>query len=379
MPLDMDKKKKLDFNKGSDADKKETLSFDKGSDAGKKEKPNFVKGSDTSKKGNLPLTKGAGGKSPSKPASGVSPQRTADKPKRETAVKPKAGDKNSAARSSDTRDTSRSGAGKPQNDSPGHASSESLPGGGASGAGARAAKKSERSRAIISVIALVVVVAIFAVWRPWDRGGTAGSDSGNATPPETTTADTQVTTDEPDETARPSSEPNGTQNETADSPSGYNTEPDIQLNDVDDGAWYADDVKFVLALGLLGDSNESSFRPDDAVSYEQFCAILATLSGKDTFSGETWYDAAADPGSRISREDAMTVLWKYAGSPAGDIDVGYVDADSIDPLAAEAVKWGTSVGIVFGDENKFMPKSDATRAEVSAIIRRYCEGDIENG
>lgn len=176
--------------------------------------------------------------------------------------------------------------------------------------------------------------------------------------------------------------PNGTKLNVADgahiflsddSPVGYRIEVPMSFDDVAETAWYIDDVRFVLALELLGDISDSSFYPDETVSYEQFYTILAKLSGIPTYTGELWFNSTKDLSDAITREAAITILWEYANCPIANNDIEFDDASDISSEAIDAIKWGTSVGIVFGFENNFTPHSVASRAQIAAVIHRYIE------
>ena len=68
------------------------------------------------------------------------------------------------------------------------------------------------------------------------------------------------------------------------------------------------------------------------------------------------------------------MLYRYADSPAanGSLD-SFSDAASVNSYAVNAMQWAVANGIVNGSNGKLNPKNNATRAEVAAILMRFCE------
>ncbi len=69
------------------------------------------------------------------------------------------------------------------------------------------------------------------------------------------------------------------------------------------------------------------------------------------------------------------MLWRYAGSPVGNGDLsGFVDADKVDPWAADALRWAVEQKLINGKGNGVLdPDGTATRAEVAALLMRYTQ------
>lgn len=64
----------------------------------------------------------------------------------------------------------------------------------------------------------------------------------------------------------------------------------------------------------------------------------------------------------------------YAGSPEVSGSLSFTDADKIADCYADAVLWASQNGIVKGyNDGSFGPNRPLTRAEMSAIIARYCQ------
>lgn len=173
---------------------------------------------------------------------------------------------------------------------------------------------------------------------------------------------------------------------------------DTGYTDVDAGAWYADAVSYVTDNGLMGDTSSTAFSPEDAMTRAMLATVLyraadtPAVTGTDDFNDTAdgaWYADAVLWASRqglvtgygdgtfgtndpVSREQIAAILWRYAGSPQAQDAQGFADEGDISAYAADAVGWARANGIVNGKENNtFDPQGNATRAEVSTILRNY--------
>ena len=81
-----------------------------------------------------------------------------------------------------------------------------------------------------------------------------------------------------------------------------------------------------------------------------------------------------NPNADITREQLVTMLYRYAGSPTanGKLD-NFSDSASVSSYAEKAMQWAVANGIVNGSNGKLNPQNNATRAEVAAILMRFCE------
>ena len=89
----------------------------------------------------------------------------------------------------------------------------------------------------------------------------------------------------------------------------------------------------------------------------------------------TYTDTFADTNmdGALTREQLITMLWRYAGSPAAQGALAaYTDADSISDWALESMTWAVDLGLVKGNgESQLNPQGIATRAEVAALFARF--------
>ena len=157
-------------------------------------------------------------------------------------------------------------------------------------------------------------------------------------------------------------------------------------SDVKTGDWYADAVKYVSDKGLMSGTGSDKFAPSATTTRAMLMTVLARYAGEDTTGGATWYEKSMEwakakgvsdgtnPNANITREQLVTMMYRYAGSPKedGKLD-SFSDAASVSTYAADAMQWAVANGIVNGSNGKLNPQDNATRAEVAAILMRFCE------
>ena len=157
-------------------------------------------------------------------------------------------------------------------------------------------------------------------------------------------------------------------------------------SDVKTGDWYADAVKYVSDKGLMSGTGSDKFAPSATTTRAMLMTVLARYAGEDTTGGATWYEKSMEwakakgvsdgtnPNANITREQLVTMMYRYAGSPKADGKLdSFSDAASVSTYAASAMQWAVANGIVNGSNGKLNPQDNATRAEVAAILMRFCE------
>ena len=157
-------------------------------------------------------------------------------------------------------------------------------------------------------------------------------------------------------------------------------------SDVKTGDWYADAVKYVSDKGLMSGTGSDKFAPSATTTRAMLMTVLARYAGEDTTGGATWYEKSMEwakakgvsdgtnPNANITREQLVTMLYRYAGSPKADGKLdSFSDSASVSTYAADAMQWAVANGIVNGSNGKLNPQNNATRAEVAAILMRFCE------
>jgi hypothetical protein len=172
-----------------------------------------------------------------------------------------------------------------------------------------------------------------------------------------------------------------------DTPLGFFVAFDNPFTDVKSGDWFYDDVAFVYGYGLFKGTSATTFSPNLPMTRAMWITVLARLDGQDTDGGATWYEKAlawgvangitdgTNPDGNITREQLITILYRYVGSPAvtGTL-AAFPDAEAVSDYAKDALAWAISVGIIKGDDKgNINPQGNATRAEVAAILHRFVE------
>ena len=150
--------------------------------------------------------------------------------------------------------------------------------------------------------------------------------------------------------------------------------------------WYADAVKYVTDKGLMNGTDDNQFSPSATTTRAMLMTVLARYAGEDTTGGATWYGKGmnwakakgvsdgTNPNANITREQLVTMMYRYAGSPKADGKLdSFSDAASVSTYAADAMQWAVANGIVNGSNGKLNPQNNATRAQVAAILMRFCE------
>ena len=158
------------------------------------------------------------------------------------------------------------------------------------------------------------------------------------------------------------------------------------FDDVASSDWFADAVKYVADKGLMNGTDDNQFSPSASTTRGMLMTVLARYAGEDTTGGATWYEKSmawakakgvsdgTNPNANITREQLVTMLYRYAGSPKADGKLdSFSDAASVSTYAADAMQWAVANGIVNGSNGKLNPQNNATRAEVAAILMRFCE------
>ena len=158
------------------------------------------------------------------------------------------------------------------------------------------------------------------------------------------------------------------------------------FDDVASSDWFADAVKYVSDKGLMSGTGSDKFAPSATTTRAMLMTVLARYAGEDTTGGATWYEKSMEwakakgvsdgtnPNADITREQLVTMLYRYAGTPAVNGSLSdFSDAASVSSYAVNAMQWAVENGIVNGSNGKLNPQDNATRAQVAAILMRFCE------
>ena len=111
--------------------------------------------------------------------------------------------------------------------------------------------------------------------------------------------------------------------------------------------------------------------------------VLARLDGADAsgsnalqqgiaWAVESGISNGSDPGAAISRQQLVTMLYRYAGSPATEYVLDYPDTAQVSAYATDAMSWAAENGILNGTSSGTLnPYGTATRSQMAAILMRY--------
>ena len=168
-------------------------------------------------------------------------------------------------------------------------------------------------------------------------------------------------------------------------------------------------MAFVAARGLLTGTGNKVFSPDGAMTRGMFVTALGRLAGvtPENDQSRRFTDVKADayyaayvewaaqkgivsgtgeglftPDAPVTREQMAVMMTNYAQQmgyaiPTPLAAVTFADNDTISAWAAKEVAAMQRAGIINGkDGNRFDPQASATRAEVSAVLRRFVESVI---
>ena len=172
-----------------------------------------------------------------------------------------------------------------------------------------------------------------------------------------------------------------------------------QFKDVSAADRLTDAVNFVRERGLI-DVNGDSFQPEAAVSRAAVATALYRLAGEPEVTYENvfsdvpagqWYsnavvwagnagliDESTDgrflPNDDITREQFAAMIFNYAGIkiPETSDMAGYTDAGLVSPWAETAMGWGISRGVISGaTATALAPGGAVTRAQFAASLYRF--------
>ena len=198
---------------------------------------------------------------------------------------------------------------------------------------------------------------------------------------------------------------------TADQPcDGGKDCPSAPFTDVDTAKWYHLSVDYVLTHKMMNGVSSRAFAPNANLTRGMLVQILYNLEGKPKGTAANFSDVQADawyaeavgwaasnkvvtgyadgtfrPNAAVTREQAAAILYRYAQSKGIDVSVGentnilsYVDVQQASEYAIPALQWAVGAGVLNGKNGgRLVPTGTATRAEIAAIMQRWCENIIK--
>ena len=174
--------------------------------------------------------------------------------------------------------------------------------------------------------------------------------------------------------------------------------------DVAKTSWYYGNIKYVWQHDIMNGVSDTKFAPETSMTRAMFVTVLYRLEGSPSVEGlatppftdigasnYSWaYNAIVwayntgvtkgtsattfAPGAAITRQEIVTMLYRYAGSPAVSGSLIFGDSSVISSWARSAVQWANSIGVITGYPNgNFGPVDATTRGQMAAIVHRYMQ------
>lgn len=168
-----------------------------------------------------------------------------------------------------------------------------------------------------------------------------------------------------------------------------------QFDDID-AHWGHKGIVYVTSRGIFNGVSESKFAPEGKMTRGMLATALHNLESNPpaeadhVFSDvaeDAWYseavywayqagiiagysDGTFAPNKNITREQLVTMLYRYAGEPAvGNEALPFEDANAISEYAQPAMQWAVGEGLINGMTDTILaPQGEATRTQVAVIL-----------
>ena len=183
----------------------------------------------------------------------------------------------------------------------------------------------------------------------------------------------------------------------------------LPFGDVKSADWFYNDVKYVYEKGMMAGTAADVFAPNATTTRAMIVTILYRLEGSPAVTGTSsfvdvpagqWYTDAVNwaaanqivkgtsattfaPNDSITREQMAAILYRYAQYKGYDVTKkadlsGYSDNGQVSAYAKDALAWANAAKLINGVTNTtLVPQGNATRAQVSAILHRFCDGVVK--
>ena len=179
----------------------------------------------------------------------------------------------------------------------------------------------------------------------------------------------------------------------------------LPFADVSGSDWFYNNVRYVYEKGIMDGTGADRFSPNAPLTRAMIVTILYRMAGSPSVSGSSdftdvaagkWFAkavawAAANgivngygsglfgPNDPVTREQLAAILYRYAvygGMTAVTLEENlgsFADTAQLSAYAIQAMNWAVGQGLINGSGSNLVPKAQATRAQVAAIIHRYLE------
>lgn len=177
-------------------------------------------------------------------------------------------------------------------------------------------------------------------------------------------------------------------------------EPSRVFVDVKTGDYFYDAVLWAVGKGITNGTSAETFSPEDPCTRAQIVTFLWRAAGSPVVNyamdlsdvaGDAYYaeavrwalsegittgtsDHTFSPDATCTREQAVTFLWRAAGSPTVSGESAFEDVGA-DAYYARAVAWAAQNGVTNGiSQALFGTGSDCTRAQIVTFLYRAQQG-----
>ena len=180
----------------------------------------------------------------------------------------------------------------------------------------------------------------------------------------------------------------------------------MDFHDVTIVDWFYVPVRYAYFNDLFQGTGDYTFSPSKAMTREQLVTALYRLDGSPVVSGSApfsdvktgayysnaviwaagqelvggYENGAFGVGDGITRQQFVAILYRYAKYKGYDVSAtasleAYSDFGSVSGYALQAFQWASGAGIINGlSDTELAPGAAATRAQMAAMLMRFCEG-----
>ena len=187
---------------------------------------------------------------------------------------------------------------------------------------------------------------------------------------------------------------------------GYETEiiyPELDFEDLEENAWYLPYVQHVYYSGLMNGVSDTAFSPTKPMTRGQLVTVLYRIAGspeveeenpfQDVAEGAYYYNAvrwaqaggivtglSADtfgPDNRVTRQQMCAILYRYAAMRKVSLTqrdplTSFNDTDQLADYAKDPMSWCVGMGFVNGKPGGLLdPGGNATRAEIAKVLTLF--------
>lgn len=177
--------------------------------------------------------------------------------------------------------------------------------------------------------------------------------------------------------------------------------PSLAFYDLETDSYYHEAVDYSLRAGLFYGMGNGAFEPELSLTRGQMVTVLYRMAGSPAVTGKSSFtdvkagayyeipviwaqqngvtngvtNTTFEPNSPVTRQQLVTMLHRYLGSPEESMDLGgYADIQKVDGYALPAFRWAVKNGIINSYSTaqlELCPFGEATRAQYATILYRY--------